>query len=87
MLAESALMQSLMNLITSPTDSAWIFDVTDIVVITETEIWPNYFIESAQLGATIAVVNGRMSERTLRRYLLAYAQFERIAFGSRGLLS
>ena len=59
----------------------------NLVVITETEIWPNYFIESARLGATIAVVNGRMSERSLRRYLLAHAQFERIAFGSRGAVS
>ena len=48
----------------------------NLVVITETEIWPNYFIESARLGATIAVVNGRMSERSLRRYLLARGLFK-----------
>src|SRR5208283_3343217 len=35
-----------------------------VVLITETEIWPNYFIESARTGAAIAVVNGRMSERS-----------------------
>lgn len=46
-----------------------------VVLITETEIWPNYFIESARIGATIAVVNGRMSERSLRRYLRARALF------------
>src|SRR5208282_2439052 len=48
----------------------------NVVLITETEIWPNYFIESARMGATIAVVNGRMSERSLRRYLRARGLFE-----------
>src|SRR5271168_4406456 len=47
-----------------------------IVLITETEIWPNYFIESARSGATVAVVNGRISERSLRRYLRARGLFE-----------
>ena len=46
-----------------------------VVLITETEIWPNYFIESARAGATIAVVNGRISERSLRRYLRARSLF------------
>jgi len=48
----------------------------DLLLITETEIWPNYFFEAARLGARIAVVNGRMSERSLRRYLLARSLFE-----------
>ncbi len=47
-----------------------------MVLITETEIWPNYFIESALMGATIAVVNGRMSERSLRRYFRVRGLFE-----------
>jgi 3-deoxy-D-manno-octulosonic-acid transferase len=47
-----------------------------LVLITETEIWPNYFIESARAGATVAVVNGRISERSLRRYLQARGLFE-----------
>ena len=47
-----------------------------VVLITETEIWPNYFIESARSGATVAVVNGRISERSLRRYLRARGLFE-----------
>ena len=41
----------------------------DVVLITETEIWPNYFIESARTGAKIAVVNGRISERSMSRYM------------------
>jgi 3-deoxy-D-manno-octulosonic-acid transferase len=47
-----------------------------VVLITETEIWPNYFIESARAGATVVVINGRISERSLRRYLRARGLFE-----------
>ena len=47
-----------------------------MVIVTETEIWPNYFIESARAGATIAVVNGRISERSLRGYMRARGLFE-----------
>jgi 3-deoxy-D-manno-octulosonic-acid transferase len=47
-----------------------------LVIITETEIWPNYFIESARAGAAVAVVNGRISERSLRRYLRGRSLFE-----------
>lgn len=39
-----------------------------LVLITETELWPNYFVESRQAGARIAIVNGRISERALGRY-------------------
>ena len=46
-----------------------------VVLITETEIWPNYFLESARAGASVAIVNGRISERSLRRYLRARGLF------------
>ncbi len=39
-----------------------------LVLITETELWPNYFVESHLCGARIAVVNGRISPRAFRRY-------------------
>jgi 3-deoxy-D-manno-octulosonic-acid transferase len=39
-----------------------------IVLITETELWPNFFIESARSGAKVAIINGRISERSMRRY-------------------
>jgi 3-deoxy-D-manno-octulosonic-acid transferase len=39
-----------------------------LVLIAESELWPNYFFESAAFGARVAIVNGRMSERSLRRY-------------------
>ena len=48
----------------------------NVVLITETEIWPNYFLESARAGATIAVVNGRISERSMRRYMRARGLFQ-----------
>ena len=46
------------------------------MLITETEIWPNYFLESARAGATVAVVNGRISERSMRRYMRARGLFQ-----------
>lgn len=39
-----------------------------LVLIAETELWPNYFIESHRAGARLAIVNGRISERALGRY-------------------
>lgn len=39
-----------------------------LVVITESELWPNYFQESRRVGARIAIVNGRMSKRSASRY-------------------
>lgn len=57
----------------------------DLLLITETEIWPNYFLEAARFGARIAVVNGRMSERSMRRYMLARSLFEN-ALGHAGLI-
>src|SRR5271156_3750193 len=56
-----------------------------VVLITETEIWPNYFLESARAGATIAVVNGRISERSMGRYLRARGLF-RDALGRAALI-
>ena len=39
-----------------------------IVLIAETELWPNYLIEAARSGAKVAIVNGRVSARSMRRY-------------------
>jgi len=47
-----------------------------LLLITETEIWPNYFLETARFGARVVVVNGRMSERSMRRYMLARSLFD-----------
>lgn len=39
-----------------------------LVIILETEIWPNLYMESGNAGARVAVVNGRISDRTWPRY-------------------
>jgi 3-deoxy-D-manno-octulosonic-acid transferase len=39
-----------------------------LVVICETEIWPNLFREVQRTGASLAVVNGRISDRAYPRY-------------------
>ncbi len=39
-----------------------------LVVILETEIWPNLYRETKRAGASLIVVNGRISDSTLPRY-------------------
>lgn len=39
-----------------------------VVLLAETEIWPNFIRESYHVGARLAIVNGRLSERSLDRY-------------------
>lgn len=39
------------------------------VVVMETEIWPNLYRESKRAGASLLVINGRISDRALPRYL------------------
>jgi 3-deoxy-D-manno-octulosonic-acid transferase/tetraacyldisaccharide-1-P 4'-kinase len=40
-----------------------------LVIVLETEIWPNLFNEAKRSGAALLVVNGRISDRALPRYL------------------
>jgi 3-deoxy-D-manno-octulosonic-acid transferase len=47
-----------------------------LVIVTETELWPNYFLQSRRIGAKIAIVNGRMSERSAARYGRLRSLFE-----------
>jgi 3-deoxy-D-manno-octulosonic-acid transferase len=42
----------------------------DLILITETELWPNFFREGARARARIALINGRLSSTSLRRYRL-----------------
>ena len=39
-----------------------------VVVVAETEIWPNLFRETKRTGASLVIVNGRISDRALPRY-------------------
>ena len=41
-----------------------------LILIVETELWPNFFHEGARAGARIALINGRLSARSLGRYRL-----------------
>jgi 3-deoxy-D-manno-octulosonic-acid transferase len=49
-----------------------------LVVLAETEFWPNFLRVADQSGARIAVVNARISDRSLPRYLRARAIFRRV---------
>lgn len=40
----------------------------DILVLLETELWPNLIMQARRAGARIAVVNGRISLRSISRY-------------------
>ena len=39
-----------------------------LLVVVETEIWPNLYTEAKRFGTRLAVVNGRISDRTWPRY-------------------
>jgi 3-deoxy-D-manno-octulosonic-acid transferase len=39
-----------------------------LLIITETELWPNFFLESTAAGAAVALINARISSRSMSRY-------------------
>ncbi len=39
-----------------------------LVLLMETEIWPRFIREAKRSGSQVAIVNGRLSERSFRRY-------------------
>jgi len=39
-----------------------------VVIVLETEIWPNLFREARRSGAAVVMINGRISDRTARNY-------------------
>lgn len=41
----------------------------DVLVLLETEIWPNLIVGARRMGIRTAVLNGRISVRTIHRYL------------------
>jgi len=41
------------------------------LLLTETELWPNTIYECAEAGVPVGMVNGRLSEKSLRRYAMA----------------
>ncbi len=58
----------------APVDYVWVVRRVlrrirpSVVVILETEIWPNLFREAKRIGCGLVLVNGRISDRALPRY-------------------
>ncbi|HWP44313.1 MAG TPA: 3-deoxy-D-manno-octulosonic acid transferase [Blastocatellia bacterium] len=50
----------------------------DLVVILETELWPNFLRECRRRNVPTVVANGRLSQRSYRRYLKARAFIARV---------
>ncbi|MBI3681619.1 MAG: tetraacyldisaccharide 4'-kinase [Acidobacteria bacterium] len=49
-----------------------------LVIVMETEIWPNLYRETKRLGCGLVVVNGRVSDRAFPRYRLLRWFFRRV---------
>ncbi len=49
-----------------------------VLVIAETELWPNLILQTAAYGTRLVVVNGRLSVRGFRRYLWLRAAMSRV---------
>lgn len=50
----------------------------DVVLIMETEIWFNFIRETAKTGAKIAIINGRLSEKSAKRYKIIQKTLRRV---------
>ncbi|MBN2418348.1 MAG: 3-deoxy-D-manno-octulosonic acid transferase [Deltaproteobacteria bacterium] len=42
----------------------------DVIIFLETEIWPSWIIEANRAGIRVVLLNGRISARSFKRYLL-----------------
>jgi len=51
-----------------------------LIVVVETEIWPNFLRAARQSGAPVAYVNGRISDRSFRTFGWAVPSFRRRVF-------
>lgn len=50
----------------------------DVVLLMETEIWFNFIRETAKTGAKIAIINGRLSEKSAKRYKIIQKTLRRV---------
>jgi 3-deoxy-D-manno-octulosonic-acid transferase len=48
-----------------------------MVIIIETELWPNFICESGKRGARLVLINGRISDRSFPKYLFFRRLFKR----------
>jgi 3-deoxy-D-manno-octulosonic-acid transferase len=53
----------------------------ELIVVMETEIWPNYLRAAREAGAAVAYVNGRLSDRSFQHFRWAPESFRRRVFG------
>jgi 3-deoxy-D-manno-octulosonic-acid transferase len=53
-----------------------------LVIIAETELWPNFFLQSVRADAQVAIVNGRISKRSMRSYSMMRPLIARMLSGS-----
>ena len=73
-MAEKRLAEFARGIFYAPLDYVWIVRRVlrrirpSVVVILETEIWPNLFREAKRIGCGLVIVNGRISDRALPRY-------------------
>ncbi|HEY0324160.1 MAG TPA: 3-deoxy-D-manno-octulosonic acid transferase [Pyrinomonadaceae bacterium] len=51
----------------------------EIVLVMETELWPRFLLECRKRGVPVALVNGRLSEKSFRRYSLIRSFIKRVA--------
>ncbi|MGI8788102.1 MAG: 3-deoxy-D-manno-octulosonic acid transferase [Pyrinomonadaceae bacterium] len=49
-----------------------------VILLMETEIWFNFVREAGKSGAKIALVNGRLSEKSAQRYAIIRRTFQRV---------
>jgi 3-deoxy-D-manno-octulosonic-acid transferase len=67
-----------------PLDFGWAVDPAldrlrpRLILLTETELWPNFLAACTARGVAVAMVNGRISPRSFRRYRLARRWLDRI---------
>lgn len=40
----------------------------NLVLLAETEIWPNFILQAKEFGIPVGIINGRMSEKSVRGY-------------------
>ncbi len=73
-IADKQLAPMLSGIFFAPIDYVWMVRRVlrrirpSVVVILETEIWPNLFREAKRIGCGLVMVNGRISDRALPRY-------------------
>ena len=75
------------RLVRYPLDASWcvrrFLDAVrpDAVALVELELWPNFAAECRRRGVPVAIINGRLSDRSHRRYALARPLLGRV-FGA-----